>query len=90
MPQTDQSAAAGPRWVIFDLDETIVDHDTSQRFLGHLLKRSLPRRIAALLALPIVAPLLVTNRWKPRGASILLWIATVGTNEHQRDALLNE
>lgn len=68
-------------WVVFDLDETVIDHDTFGRFLAHLLRRNTARAAAALLVLPLVGPLIATRRFKARGASVLVWIATVGVSD---------
>lgn len=68
-------------WVVFDLDETIVDHDTFQKFLIHLLKKDLWRLVTSILILPLAGPLTLSRRWKSYGASAFLWIATVGVND---------
>ena len=51
-------------WVLFDLDETVIDHDTFRRFLVHLLKRRVWRSAAALVVLPIAGTAIATRRWK--------------------------
>lgn len=68
-------------WVVFDLDETVIDHDTFSRFLVHLLRRDSWRVVLAFLVLPIAGLFLAARRLKALGASLLLWIATIGVSD---------
>ncbi len=75
--------------VLFDLDDTLLDHDSFTRFLNRLLRRNPVRLIAAAVLLPFVALLLARPRWKLRGASLLLWVATVGIRQTSFDAIVD-
>lgn len=77
-------------WIIFDLDETVIDHDTFSRFLVHLLCRDPWRVVLALLVLPLAALFLVTRRLKAQGASFLLWIATIGVSDDAFEKLTDD
>lgn len=77
------------KWAVFDLDETIIDHDTFGKYLVHLLLRQRWRAVIALAVLPVAGPMSLTRRWKARGASILLWIATVGVSEQTLTDVVN-
>jgi phosphatidylglycerophosphatase C len=55
-----------------------------------LLKRSWPRRIAALLAAPLLGPMLAWLPTRRRGISGFLWIGTVGLHRgRQLDVLID-
>jgi len=75
--------------VLMDLDDTLLDHDSFTRFLNRLLRRNPVRLIAAAVLLPFVALLLARPRWKLRGASLLLWVATVGIRQTSLDAIVD-
>lgn len=77
-------------WIVFDLDETVIDHDTFSRFLVHLLCRDPWRVVLALLILPVAGFFLATRRLKAQGASSLLWIATIGVSDEAFEELADD
>jgi phosphatidylglycerophosphatase C len=66
---------------VFDLDGTLLDGDSTALWLWGRVRRSVPRAIAALLVAPLAVPMVLIPRTRRAGASILLWIATVGLDE---------
>lgn len=66
---------------VFDLDGTLLDGDSTGLWLWERIKRSPLRALALLAVAPIAAPLVIMPRTRRAGASILLWIATVGLCE---------
>ena len=78
------------RLVVFDFDHTLYDGDSGGHLVMWLLKRSWPRRIAALLALPILLPLVAFLPTRRYGISGFLWIGTIGLHERkQLDKLID-
>lgn len=78
------------RLVVFDFDHTLYDGDSGGHLVLWLLKRSWPRRIAALLALPILLPLVACLPTRRYGISGFLWIGTIGLHERkQLDKLID-
>lgn len=76
--------------VVFDFDHTLYDGDSGGHLVTWLIKRSWPRRIAALLAAPVLAPMLAFLPTRRRGISGFLWIGTVGLHRRrQLDALID-
>ena len=71
--------------VVFDFDHTLYDGDSGGHLVLWLLKRSWPRRIAALLATPLLLPLVAFLPTRRYGISGFLWIGTLGL--HQRREL---
>lgn len=67
---------------VFDLDGTLLNGDSTACWLWDRVRRSPPRALATLLATPIAVPMVALPRTRRLGASILLWIATVGLSEH--------
>ena len=66
---------------VFDLDGTLLDGDSTALWLWDRARRSVPRLLATLLVAPVAIPMVVAPRTRRTGASILLWIATVGLDE---------
>lgn len=66
---------------VFDLDGTLLDGDSTALWLWDRVKRSPLRALAVLAAAPIAGPMVALPRTRRLGASILLWIATVGLSE---------
>jgi phosphatidylglycerophosphatase C len=66
---------------VFDLDGTLLDGDSTALWLWGRVRRSLPRAIVTLLVAPVAVPMVLIPRTRRAGASILLWIATVGLSE---------
>lgn len=76
--------------VVFDFDHTLYDGDSGAHLVGWLLKRSWPRRIAALLVAPLFAPMLAWLPTRRHGISGFLWIGTVGLHRaRQLDILID-
>ena len=75
---------------VFDLDGTLLDGDSTGLWLWERVRRS-PLRVVLLLALaPIATPMVAIPRTRRVGASILLWIATVGLCEKRLRASLDQ
>lgn len=69
--------------VVFDLDGTLLSGDSTKAWLTDKLKSNLLRFIGALIVTPIALPLMKFKKYKSRGASLYLWIATYGLNEEE-------
>lgn len=69
--------------VVFDLDGTLLEGDSTVEWLRGLLLSSWLRFAAAILILPVALVLVRFLRSRLFGASLLLWIATVGYDEEQ-------
>lgn len=69
--------------VVFDLDGTLLSGDSTKAWLTDKLKSNLLRFIAALIVTPVALPLMKFKKYKSRGASLYLWIATYGVNEEE-------
>ena len=75
----DRSATPGsPQMAVFDLDGTLLAGDSTVAWLRMLLLSSWVRCIAAAMTLPATLPLLWFPASRRIGASVLLWIATLG------------
>jgi phosphatidylglycerophosphatase C len=66
---------------VFDLDGTLLDGDSTALWLWSRVRRSVPRLLATLIVAPVAIPMVIAPRTRRAGASILLWIATVGLDE---------
>lgn len=69
---------AGSKLVVFDFDHTLYDGDSGSHLFAWLIRRSWWRTGLALLAAPLLGPLIAflpTRRW---GISGFVWIGTVG------------
>ncbi len=66
---------------VFDLDGTLLAGDSTAFWLRDLLFASWLRVIAAVLTLPATVPLIWFRSSRRIGASILLWIATLGLDQ---------
>lgn len=76
--------------VVFDFDHTLYDGDSGGHLVAWLIKRSWPRRIAALLAAPILGPMVAWLPTRRAGISGFLWIGTFGLHrQRQLDALID-
>ncbi|MBD0058182.1 hypothetical protein IAF46_19835, partial [Acinetobacter baumannii] len=69
--------------VVFDLDGTLLSGDSTKAWLTDKLKSNLLRFIAAFIVTPVALPLMKFKKYKSRGASLYLWIATYGVNEEE-------
>ncbi|MFT3923594.1 MAG: haloacid dehalogenase-like hydrolase [Myxococcales bacterium] len=75
---------------VFDFDGTLIDGDSTTRWLLDVFKRSPVRLAVALLLLPVALPMTVLPATRRRGASIFLWLATLGLDEAAVDRSLTE
>ncbi len=66
---------------VFDLDGTLLDGDSTALWLWSRARRSPLRLLATLAVVPVAIPMVIAPRTRRTGASILLWIATVGLSE---------
>lgn len=69
--------------VVFDLDGTLLSGDSTKAWLTDKLKSNIFRFIAALIVTPIALPLMKFKKYKSKGASLYLWIATYSLNEEE-------
>lgn len=67
--------------VVFDLDGTLIDGDSTSLWITDTLLKSPLRAIIAVLALPIILPMLKSLRLRPRAASFMLWLTTFGMSD---------
>lgn len=76
--------------VVFDFDHTLYDGDSGSHLVLWLIKRHWLRRLAALLAAPVLLPMVAWLPTRRRGISGFLWIATFGTHRRvEMDALID-
>lgn len=79
------------RLVVFDFDHTLYDGDSGGHLVLWLLKRSWLRRIGALLATPILLPLVAFLPTRRYGISGYLWIGTLGLHARRElDTLIDQ
>ncbi|WP_254627316.1 haloacid dehalogenase-like hydrolase, partial [Acinetobacter lactucae] len=57
--------------------------DSTKAWLTNKLKSNLLRIIATIIITPIALPLMKFKKYKSKGASLYLWIATYGLNEEK-------
>lgn len=69
--------------VVFDLDGTLLSGDSKKAWLTDKLKSNIFRFIAAFIVMPIALPIMKFKKYKSKGASLYLWIATYGLNEEK-------
>ncbi|WP_425294455.1 haloacid dehalogenase-like hydrolase, partial [Mesomycoplasma ovipneumoniae] len=81
---------SGQSCVLFDLDGTLIDHDSTSGFLRQRLCGHPFRLLAACLVLPLLGPLMVAGLFKTGVASTLMWIATVGLDRAGLDAAVRD
>lgn len=72
--------------VVFDLDGTLLSADSTKTWLTQQLKSNRFRFCIALCVLPIAISLMQIKRFKGMGASLFLWVATLGLSEQQLKA----
>lgn len=68
---------------VFDMDGTLLDGDSTATWLWERAKQSPLRLLAALAVLPFALPMVALPNTRRTGASMLLWISTVGLTERQ-------
>jgi phosphatidylglycerophosphatase C len=73
--------------VVFDFDHTLYDGDSGSHLVAWLIRRHGWRKLAALLAAPLLLPMVAWLPTRRRGISGFLWIATLGTH---RDAQMEK
>src|SRR3546814_5400677 len=71
--------------VVFDFDHTLYDGDSGSHLVMWLIRRHWWRKLAALLAAPVLLPMVAWLPTRRRGISGFLWVATFGT--HGRAAM---
>lgn len=64
--------------VVFDFDHTLYDGDSGSHLVAWLARRTWWRRALAVLAAPVLLPLVAWMPTRRLGISGFLWIATVG------------
>ncbi|MGE9819179.1 haloacid dehalogenase-like hydrolase [Acinetobacter baumannii] len=69
--------------VVFDLDGTLLSGDSTKTWLTDKLKSNIFRFIGTLIVTPIALPLMKFKKYKTKGASLYLWIATYSLNEQE-------
>ena len=75
---SDVSPATGQGLVVFDFDHTLYDGDSGAHMVAWLVKRHAWRKALALLAAPLLLPMVAWLPTRRRGISGFLWIGTVG------------
>src|SRR5580698_883836 len=87
-PASDGTSVCAPgsaQIAVFDLDGTLLAGDSTAAWLRMLICSSWLRCSVATLTLPICLFLIWFSKSRRIGASVLLWIATVG---YDREVLL--
>ena len=69
---------ADAQLAVFDFDHTLYDGDSGSHLFAWLLRRNPLRLLVALLATPILGPMVAWLRTRRRGVSGYVWIATFG------------
>lgn len=64
--------------VVFDFDHTLYDGDSGSHLFAWLIRRSVWRTALALLAAPVLGPMIAFLPTRRRGISGFVWIGTVG------------
>jgi phosphatidylglycerophosphatase C len=64
--------------VVFDFDHTLYDGDSGSHLVMWLIRQHWLRKLAALLAAPVLLPMVAWLPSRRRGISGFLWIATFG------------
>lgn len=64
--------------IVFDFDHTLYDGDSGSHLFAWLIRSNPLRLLAALLATPILGPLVAMLPTRRRGISGYVWIATFG------------
>lgn len=75
MPRT------APLTVVFDFDHTLYDGDSGSHLVRWLLARNPVRLLVALLASPLLLPMLAWLPTRRRAVSAYFWIGTFGLHE---------
>ncbi|MEO6138957.1 MAG: haloacid dehalogenase-like hydrolase [Luteimonas sp.] len=83
MTTTSPLAAAAAPLVVFDFDNTLYRGDSGGDLLQWLLRRSVWRVLAALIASTVLLPLLAFLPTRRSGISGYLWIGTLGLKDYR-------
>src|SRR5690554_2169702 len=75
---TPQTPRADAPLVVFDFDHTLYDGDSGSHLFAWLIRRSWWRTALALLATPVLGPMVAFLPTRRRGISGFVWIGTVG------------
>jgi phosphatidylglycerophosphatase C len=85
----DPMPRMAPLTVVFDFDHTLYDGDSGSHMVRWLLARNPLRMLVALLASPVLLPMLAWLPTRRRAVSGYFWIGTFGLHEvHDFDALV--
>lgn len=77
--------------VVFDFDHTLYDGDSGGHLVVWLIKRHPLRRLAAMLAAPLLLPMIAWLPTRRRGISGFLWVGTFGLHRRRDfDALIDD
>jgi phosphatidylglycerophosphatase C len=69
--------------VVFDLDGTLLDGDSTSFWLWEMVRGSRRRSVTIAALAPVAAALILIPRFRRLGASLLTWVATAGLTEAQ-------
>ena len=69
--------------VVFDFDHTLYDGDSGGDLVQWLLRRSPLRALAAILASPLLLPMLAFLHTRRAGISGYLWLGTFGLHDYR-------
>ncbi|MDH5823013.1 haloacid dehalogenase-like hydrolase [Luteimonas sp. RD2P54] len=76
--------------VVFDFDHTLYDGDSGSHLFAWLIRRRIWRTALALLATPLLGPMVAFLPTRRRGISGYVWISTVGLRRTRTvDALID-
>lgn len=76
--------------VVFDFDHTLYDGDSGGHMILWLIRRHWLRKLAALLALPVLGPMVAWLPTRRHGISGFLWIGTIGLHRRRElDAVID-
>jgi len=76
--------------VVFDFDHTLYDGDSGGHMILWAIRRHWWRKLVALLATPVLGPMVAWLPTRRRGISGYLWIGTVGLHRRRElDALID-
>jgi phosphatidylglycerophosphatase C len=76
--------------VVFDFDHTLYDGDSGGHMILWLIRRHFLRTLLALLALPLLGPMVAWLPTRRHGISGFLWIGTIGLHRRRElDAVID-
>ena len=87
---TAQTPRGDAPLVVFDFDHTLYDGDSGSHLFAWLIRRSWWRTALALIASPVLGPMIAFLPTRRRGISGFVWIGTVGLHRSSTvDALID-